>query len=191
MWRTWRLLRNAGAAPHGHISAHHEAHLAAVRIAKLREGSELMSDSGPVDRRRRTPDIGSKPRETLHNIGFLEQQLRIARELGDRPGEARTLLTMGSLYLSSGGGHRDTLDEARRSVECLDQAIRIFREVGDHHGEGQCLCFMCIAFASVDPDSRPASHVIDLARVSLRILRQFGDPSAELMQMFLAKWEAK
>jgi hypothetical protein len=43
----------------------------------------------------------------------------------------------------------------------------------------------------MDPDSRPSAQVIDLARVALRIFEQFGDPTAELVQMFLAKWEVE
>jgi tetratricopeptide (TPR) repeat protein len=56
-----------------------------------------------------------------------EQALSIAREVGDRAGEAATLNNLGAVY--------DGLRDPGRALDCYEQALPITRGVGDRAGE--------------------------------------------------------
>ena len=60
-------------------------------------------------------------------IELYEQQLVIAREIGNRRGEGNAL---GSLGLA-----HEELGHARKAIAYHEQAIAIDRELGDHRGE--------------------------------------------------------
>ncbi|MDG4768260.1 tetratricopeptide repeat protein [Solwaraspora sp. WMMD406] len=60
-------------------------------------------------------------------LGFCEEALPIAREVGDRAGEAVTLNNMGHVY--------DGLGDRRRALVFYEEALPISREVGDRVGE--------------------------------------------------------
>jgi tetratricopeptide (TPR) repeat protein len=60
-------------------------------------------------------------------LEYYQQALPIAREVGDRAGEAATLNNIGGVY--------DGLGDRQRALECYQQALPIQREVGDRAGE--------------------------------------------------------
>src|SRR5271166_6455241 len=61
-------------------------------------------------------------------IGFYEQHLAIAREIGDRRGEGAALGNMGYAYY--------LLGQAERAIGFYEQHLAIAREIGDRRGEG-------------------------------------------------------
>jgi tetratricopeptide (TPR) repeat protein len=63
--------------------------------------------------------------------GNLRESQRILDDLGDRPWEARTQLSLGELYLGQG-----RWDEA---ITCLDQSLRTFRTIDSRKGEAEVL----------------------------------------------------
>ena len=54
-------------------------------------------------------------------IGFYEQHLAIAREIGDRRGEGNALGNLGTAYAALG--------QVERAIDLLEQALRIGREI--------------------------------------------------------------
>ena len=64
-------------------------------------------------------------------IGFYEQQLAIAREIGDRRGEGTALGNLGNAYAALG--------QAERAIGFYEQQLVIVREIGDRRGEGNAL----------------------------------------------------
>ena len=56
-------------------------------------------------------------------IGYYEQQLAIAREIGDRRGEGIGLGNLGDAYAAS--------DQVQRAVGLLEHALRIGEEIQD------------------------------------------------------------
>src|SRR5271166_4170750 len=69
-------------------------------------------------------DLGQAERA----IGFYEQHLAIAREIGDRRGEGAALGNMGYAYY--------LLGQAERAIGFYEQHLAIAREIGDRRGEG-------------------------------------------------------
>jgi tetratricopeptide (TPR) repeat protein len=60
-------------------------------------------------------------------IGYLEQALEIAREIGDRRGEGNHLANMGQAY--------KRLGDVARARELWEEALRIFEEIEDPRAE--------------------------------------------------------
>ncbi len=70
-----------------------------------------------------------------HNLGnyqealhYLEQALKIRREIGDRAGEGTTLNNIGLIH--------HNLGNYQEALHYLEQALKIRREIGDRAGEG-------------------------------------------------------
>ena len=78
-------------------------------------------------RRAYTTVWGSRQRA----LEYYGQALPIAREVGDRAGEAATLNNIGAVY--------NGLGERQRALEYYGQALPIMREVGDRAGEATTL----------------------------------------------------
>jgi tetratricopeptide (TPR) repeat protein len=122
-----------------------------------------------------------KPGASLEElIRFQEQILKYARETGDRGGEGRTLLGMGQTYLQLG--------ETQTSLECVSQALRIAVETGDVSTQGHALFQMSMAGLSV---GIVTDDTLNMARAALKIFQRLGDPTAELVQAFLAEHDRK
>lgn len=111
-------------------------------------------------------------------IRFQEQILKYARATGDRSGEGRTLLGMGQHYLLAG--------ETRTGLDCVGQALRIAVETGDVSTQGHALFQMSMAGLSAGVVN---DDTLNMARAALKIFQRLGDPTAELVQAFLAKHE--
>ncbi|HKB17294.1 MAG TPA: tetratricopeptide repeat protein, partial [Planctomycetota bacterium] len=61
----------------------------------------------------------------------MEECLALARELGDRPGEARALGNLGNVYLD--------LEDYPKAREHYEKALALARELGDRRGEANAL----------------------------------------------------
>ena len=60
-------------------------------------------------------------------IDYFKQALQRQREIGNRKGEADSLISLGNAYRSLG--------QYRESIDYLEQALQIQREIGDRYGE--------------------------------------------------------
>ena len=109
-------------------------------------------------------------------ISSQEQLLEYCRKTGDRPGEGRTLLSMGQMYLLA--------KEPITASECFSQALRIGVETGDASTQGHALFQLSMAAlqAGVVTDD-----TLNMTRAALKIFEQLGDPTADLARAFLAK----
>ena len=75
-------------------------------------------------------------------IEYYQQWLAIAREIGDRGGEANSLGNLGNAYYSLG--------QYQQAIEYHQQSLAIAREIGDRRGEAIALFNLGNALARVD-----------------------------------------
>ena len=109
------------------------------------------------------------------SLEILEQTLNFARRTGDRPGEAKTLCSLGSTYLLMG--------EKVRSIQLLNESMELAHELGDSSTEAHALWTMCMIFMAEGIESE---KTFDLARIALRVFEKLGDPTADLARSILA-----
>ena len=100
-------------------------------------------------------------------IGFYEQHLAIAREIGDRRGEGNALGNLGSAYADLG--------QVERAIGFYEQALTIAREIGDRRGEGTALGNLGIAYT----DLGQVERAIGFYEQHLAIAREIGDRQGE------------
>ena len=101
-----------------------------------------------------------------------EQHLAIAREIGDRNGEADSLGNLGAAYLSLG--------QYQRAIELHEQSLAIKREIGDRKGEANSLGNLGIAYKSLGQ----YPQAIELYEQSLAIKREIGNRNGEATSLF-------
>jgi tetratricopeptide (TPR) repeat protein len=104
-------------------------------------------------------------------IDLLEQALAIARETGDREGEAADLGNLGNCYADLG--------QIPRAIELCEQALAIARETGDRQGEAADLGNLGNSYADLGQIPR----AIDLYEQALAIDRETGDRVGEAMDL--------
>jgi tetratricopeptide (TPR) repeat protein len=108
-------------------------------------------------------DLGDARKATDYH----EQQLVIAREIGDRRGEGIALGNLGNAYLDLG--------DARKATDYHEQQLVIVRETGDRRGEGLVLGNLGIAYKNLGE----VHKAIDYYEQSLVITREIGDRLGE------------
>ncbi len=91
-----------------------------------------------------TPTLG----DARKAIEYYEQQLTIAREIGDRRGEGNALGNLGNAYADLG--------DSRKAIEYYEQHLTIAREIGDRRGEGADLGNLGAGLRR--PGRRPQGH---------------------------------
>jgi tetratricopeptide (TPR) repeat protein len=100
-------------------------------------------------------------------IEFHQQHNEIAREIGDRSGEAASLGNLGNAYQSLG--------QYQRAIEFQQQWNEIAREIGDRSGEAKSLGNLGNAYRSLGQYQR----AIEFQQQSLEIKREIGDRRGE------------
>ena len=105
--------------------------------------------------------------ETRRAIELYEQDLAIAREIGDRHGEASATGNLGLAYADLG--------ETRRAIELYEQHLAIAREIGDRRGEANATGNLGLAYADLGETRR----AIELYEQHLAIAREIGDRRGE------------
>ncbi len=105
--------------------------------------------------------------ETRRAIEYYEQVLEIARETGDRCGEAEALGNLGMAYANLG--------ETRRAIEYYERRLEITRETGDRRGEGMAVGNLGIAHGQLGETRRAMEYY----EQHLEIARETGDRRGE------------
>jgi len=100
-------------------------------------------------------------------IEFHQQSLAIAREIGDRFGESRSLNTLGLAYKSLG--------QYQKAIEFHQQSLAIAREIGDRLGEASFLGNLGLAYKSLGQYQK----AIEFYQQQLAIAREIGYRSGE------------
>jgi CHAT domain-containing protein/Tfp pilus assembly protein PilF len=100
-------------------------------------------------------------------IEFHQQSLAIKQEIGDRNGEALSLMNMGIAY--------SELGQYPKAIEFYQQSLSIQRQIGDRNG--QALSLMNIGNVYFDLEQYPKA--IEFFHKSLSIQRQIGDRNGE------------
>jgi tetratricopeptide (TPR) repeat protein len=100
-------------------------------------------------------------------IEFNQQSLEIAREIGDRRGEANSLANLGITYWYLG--------QYQRAIEFNQQSLEIAREIGDRRGESNSLNCLGYAYKSLGQ----YQQAIEFLQQSLEIVREIGDRREE------------
>lgn len=92
-------------------------------------------------------------------LAYLEESLKIFREVGDTRGEALGLRVKGSIYQDKG--------DEKRALESFDRAAEIFGELGDRQFEAASLKDAGTAYASLgkaDEASRYLEKALQISR---------------------------
>ena len=105
--------------------------------------------------------------EFARATGLQEEALAIARETGDRQGEAAYLVNLGNCYWELG--------QIARAIGLYEQALAIDRETGDRQGEGTELGNLGNCYVKLGQIAR----AIDLYEQALAIARETGDRPGE------------
>jgi tetratricopeptide (TPR) repeat protein len=100
-------------------------------------------------------------------IDLYKQFLAIAREIGDRDGEAISLIGLGNAY--------DSLGEYQQAIDFLQQSLAIAQQIGDRNGEANSLNNLGNVYDSLGE----YQQAIDFLQQSLAIKRQIGDRNGE------------
>ncbi len=105
--------------------------------------------------------------EYQRTIDYYQQSLTIKREIGDRNGEANSLIGLGNAY--------DSLGQYPRAIDYQEQSLTIKREIGDRNGEANSLIGLGNAYYSLGQYPR----AIDYYEQSLNIKQEIGDRNSE------------
>jgi CHAT domain-containing protein len=100
-------------------------------------------------------------------IGYFEQALAIAREVGNRAAEGTALNNLGSSYWS--------LSQNEKAISYHEQALAIAREVGSRASEGMALNNLGEAYLRLSQYDKAVGYL----EQALSILRQVGDRDSE------------
>lgn len=105
-------------------------------------------------------------------IGFLEQALAIATEIGDRAGEGRALGNLGLVYHAMGN--------TEQAIQYYEQQLTITREIRDRQGEGNALGNLGNAYSDLGNTQR----AIERYEQSLAIIQEVGNIMSVAMTNF-------
>jgi tetratricopeptide (TPR) repeat protein len=105
-------------------------------------------------------------------IEFDQQSLAIAREIGDRGGEASSYMGLGNVYYSLG--------EYQKALEFHQQSLAITREIGDRGGEGKSYGNLGNVYYSLGEYQK----ALEFHQQSLAIDREIGDRGGEAYSWF-------
>jgi len=167
----------------------HDYEQAVSRSPKKTPNSTLMQDSeSDSDFPRITEQMRAELFEQLAQlyyslgevekaIGYYEQALAIAREIGHKQGEGADLGNLGNAYRNLG--------EVEKAIGYYEQALAIAREIGHKQGEGADLGNLGLAYADLGEVEK--AHT--LWQQSLAIFEAIKSPSAETVRGWLAKLE--
>ncbi|MBM3302265.1 MAG: tetratricopeptide repeat protein, partial [Deltaproteobacteria bacterium] len=100
-------------------------------------------------------------------VEYSIKSVEICGRLGDRAGESRALINLGSTYKNLG--------RYAKAVECYEAALRINRDVGDRRGEGNTLLGLAIVFGNWIDHSKSAEY----AEKALNLFREINDQGGE------------
>jgi tetratricopeptide (TPR) repeat protein len=109
--------------------------------------------------------------EFVWAVDLQEQALAIARETGDRSGEAAHLGNLGNCYYEVG--------QITRAIELHEQALAIARETGDRSGEATHLGNL----GNCHGDLGQIARAIDLYEQALAIAHEIGDRDGEAIHL--------
>lgn len=119
--------------------------------------------------------VGAAHRRAME---FYEEDLALAREIGDRREEGAALGSIGNVY--------NMVGEHRLALQFYAQDLVIAREIGDREGVGTVLANISLALASLGE----WGHAIKLAEKALEILK-VESPAAEVVRQNIVKWRQK
>lgn len=109
---------------------------------------------------------------------FLEEQLVIARDIGDRRSEGAAL---GNLAMAYGATRK-----SRQAIKLNEDYLAISREMGDRRNEATALWNMSLLLGQLGERAR----AIRCAEEALTIREQIEDPQAAQVSEQLEEWRA-
>jgi tetratricopeptide (TPR) repeat protein len=92
-------------------------------------------------------------------IGYYEQALEIAREIGDQRNEGAHLGNLGNAYAALG--------DVRQAIGYYEQALEIAREIGDRRMEGNALGNLGLAYAALGDAEKARQCVAELEALGM------------------------
>jgi CHAT domain-containing protein/Tfp pilus assembly protein PilF len=105
--------------------------------------------------------------ETSRALDYYNQALPLFRAIGDREGEATTLISIGAIY--------SDLGETSRALDYYNQALPLTRAVGDRKGEATTLTNIGKVYSDLGEKSR----ALDYYNQALPLFRAIGNRGGE------------
>ena len=121
--------------------------------------------------------MAMKRREPRKAVDFYEQQLAIAREIGNRRGEGWAL---GNLGVAN-----DNLGEPRKANAYYEQAVAILGEIGDRRNEGIHLYNSAVALDKLGD----RAQAIARAGLALKMFEDLEHPDVGKVRAKLEEWK--
>ncbi len=107
-----------------------------------------------------------------------EQALSIAREIGDRQGEGRSLGNLGGAYLNLG--------DHKKAIHYYKQALIISREISDKWEEGNCLSNLGVCYGNLG-DCQKAIMYCEQALDEFRPMLGDSHPYVKRIEEYLSE----
>ncbi len=124
----------ATSSPTGNTSKQQQA---AARAEELLQQAQKLAEQGTAESRQQA-------------IAKYEQALSIWRQLGERPQEATTLLSIGTLYYG--------LNESQKALDYYNQALAVRRELNDRVGEAIMLFSIGGAYSNLGDNQKALEY---------------------------------
>jgi len=109
--------------------------------------------------------------EYRKSIGYYEQRLQIAEQIGDERGKGASLTGLGNAY--------QRLGEYRKAIGYVEQALPVFERIGDEHGKGASLTGLGNAYSNLSEYRKAIGYVEQALLVFERIGDEQGKGAAE------------
>jgi CHAT domain-containing protein len=116
-------------------------------------------------------------------IEFHQQQLTIAREIGDRNEEANSLNNLGLAYKSLG--------QYQKAIEFHQQSLAIYREIGDRQGEAISLSIIGEALEQQNQPELAITFLKKSVNVTETIRQDIGGLPRELQESYTETVESR
>ncbi|MDZ7404699.1 MAG: tetratricopeptide repeat protein [candidate division KSB1 bacterium] len=149
----------------GQIEAALQYYLLAEKLVKRAETKEEKENLGAT--LNNISQIYSARGDYATTLDYLQQSLKILREIGDRAGEGATLNNLATTAYAGG--------DYATALEYLQQSLKILREIGDRRGEGATLNNI----SQIYQTRGDYATALDYLQQSLKISREIGDRAGE------------
>jgi tetratricopeptide (TPR) repeat protein len=112
-------------------------------------------------------------------LKYLEQSLKIRRQIGDKSGEGTTLNNIGGIYQDRGDNDK--------ALEYLVQALNICRQIGDIYQEG----VTCFNVAQILEEAGEIEEAVRLVERTVEIDRFTKNPRSDIHTQYLMHLKEK
>jgi tetratricopeptide (TPR) repeat protein len=111
-------------------------------------------------------------------VAAYQQRIDVAREIGDRPGEAKALGNLGNTYSDMG--------ETGLAIRCHKHNLAIAIQIGDRKGQAYAAWNLGLMYVQENP-----ARAVEFMQLRVNFLREIGHPYAETDAAYVAAIRAR